>query len=233
MPVIIFCRGGNNKHGTKFKSGEIIKFGEIFSSKIYDMGELRNLVNNGEIIVFASNYRESSRSEGLDEFGGRDVNDVKNLYPIIKKYKYSDQNKIAVYGHSRGCMMALILHQQVKWIKTLIIFAGAVDLIKHIKFRPDMGKMLKTQYKLSKKDLEKRSAINFINKFSKNVPILILHGNSDERVEVDQAYLLGQSLQKNNIPYKLIIYPGGCHSLRNCRSEVCYEISEWLQKYLL
>jgi dipeptidyl aminopeptidase/acylaminoacyl peptidase len=39
-------------------------------------------------------------------------------------------------------------------------------------------------------ELEKRSAIKWADKFAKNVPILMLHGNSDWRVKPEQSLKL-------------------------------------------
>lgn len=230
IPVIIYCRGGNNK---TLGYGEF-KLGELRPKSFYYRKELLHLVEEGKIIVFASNYRGSRFSEGVDEFGGKDVNDVVNLYPIIKKYKYSDEKKIAVYGWSRGSLMALLLHKQVPWIKCVILGAGDVDLITHSKkFRPNMYNMWRKKFSLTDGDLKKRSAIYWLNKLPKNIPILILHGSADQCVTVDSAYLLGQGLQKNKIPYRLVIYLNGDHGLTNYRSEVSDEVIRWVELHLM
>ena len=119
--VVIYCRSGNNIN-TNEKTGR--KFGELIPSSIFLSFSLFNLVNDGKIILFASNYRGSSLSEEKDEFGGNDINDIINLYPIIKKYKYSDEKNICLYGWSRGCTMVMNVHKKVKWIKCIILGAG-------------------------------------------------------------------------------------------------------------
>ena len=229
VPVVIYCRGGNNISINK-RNGR--KFGELVEGRFYSL-ELTNLVNEGKIILFASNYRGSTLSEGKDEFGGRDINDIINLYPIIKKYKYSDEKNICLYGWSRGCTMVMNVHKKVKWIKCIILGAGNYNNSLDKKFRPDMYKILKTLFSLSEENKKKRSAIYWIDKLKKNVPILILHGSADWRVSVDNAYLLGQALQKNKIPYKLVIYPGGDHGLLEYKKEVALERNNFLESYLL
>ena len=72
-------------------------------------------------------------SEGIDEFCGNDINDTLNLYPIIKKYKIADSNKIAIYGWSRGCTTAL---RRSNWIKCAILVAGNYDYMADKQFRP-------------------------------------------------------------------------------------------------
>jgi dipeptidyl aminopeptidase/acylaminoacyl peptidase len=60
-----------------------------------------------------------------------------------------------------------------------------------------------------------------------------MHGSADWRVSVNQTYLLGQSLQKNKVPYKLIIYPGANHGIFEYMDEIDKEINNWIESYLL
>jgi dipeptidyl aminopeptidase/acylaminoacyl peptidase len=224
LPVVIFCRGGNNLH----KNGKM----DMLPGFFYMQRPLVKLVNEGKCIVFSSNYRGSVLSEGDDEFGGADVNDIINLYPIIKKYKYSDHKNVALYGWSRGVTMALLVHKQVSWVKCLILGAGQV-YYENTTFRPGMTKMFKEGFKLTDKDLRARGAIHWADKLPKKAPILIMHGSADWRVSIENAYLLGLELQKNTIPYKMVLYPGGSHGLMEYADGVCLEIYNWVCSYLL
>ncbi|HEY1401469.1 MAG TPA: dienelactone hydrolase family protein [Terriglobales bacterium] len=44
-------------------------------------------------------------------------------------------------------------------------------------------------------------------------PVLILHGEDDSTVPVDEAYHLQKLLEKKGIPYEIKIYPGAGHGL--------------------
>lgn len=46
-------------------------------------------------------------------------------------------------------------------------------------------------------------------------PVLILHGEADPTVPVEEAYQLQQLLEKKNIPYEIKIYPGAGHGFEN------------------
>ncbi len=46
-------------------------------------------------------------------------------------------------------------------------------------------------------------------------PVLILHGEADPTVPVEEAYHLQQLLEKKNIPYEIKIYPGAGHGFEN------------------
>ena len=58
-PVIIYCRNRNNhpEHS----------IGDIKPGSLFNQDALFELVNKGKIILFATNYRGSQLSEGVDE----------------------------------------------------------------------------------------------------------------------------------------------------------------------
>ena len=223
-PVVIYCRGGNNNKN--------IKTPELVPGTIFYIAPLLELVEKGEVIVFATNYRGSSKSEGIDEMGGKDINDITNLYPIIKKYKFSNEKNISLYAWSRGCTNALLVSKKVKWIKCLILGAGSYDYKIGKKARPKFYKIIKQSFKFNDNDLKDRSAIYWSDKIPK-IPILLLHGTADWRVSVENSIKLSLELYKNKIPYKLVIYPGGDHSLSEYITEVKNEIILFINNYLL
>ena len=46
-------------------------------------------------------------------------------------------------------------------------------------------------------------------------PVLILHGDADPHVPVEEAYHLQRVLEKKGIPYEMKIYPGAGHGFEN------------------
>jgi acetyl esterase/lipase len=89
LPVIIYNRGGNREVGR-------IEFETLYS--LFDM------VLHGYIVV-ASQYRGCCGGKGRDEFGGADLNDVLNLFPLIDSLPFADASRIGMFGWSRGGMM--------------------------------------------------------------------------------------------------------------------------------
>ena len=64
------------------------------------------------------------------------------------------------------------------------------------------------------------------------MPILLLHGDKDKRVNVEQSKALSVQLNKRNHPNKLVVYPNGDHGLIKHRKEMTQEITSWLKRYL-
>jgi dipeptidyl aminopeptidase/acylaminoacyl peptidase len=216
LPVVIYCRGGNRS------------FGENSPKTISSNKELLDIASNEIAIIFYPNYRGSSFSEGVDEFGGNDVNDIINLYPIIQKICKIKNPKIVLYGWSRGGLMAMLVASKVNWVKSIIIGGALYNFSRNMKERPEMKEMFIKEFKFKKKDFMQRSPKYFMDKIPKNTPILILHGSADTRVSVYDAYEYGQHCQKLNIPYKLIIFPNGNHGLTEYIDDVSREVMQWI-----
>ena len=49
--------------------------------------------------------RQSDGSEGRDEMGGADVDDLMDVLPLARSLAYVDTNNLFMYGESRGGMM--------------------------------------------------------------------------------------------------------------------------------
>lgn len=219
-PCVIYNRGGNREFG---------------SLKVYHGALTLGQIAKEGYVVIASQYRGNGGSEGQEEFGGKDVNDVLILTDILKEIEDADTHRIGMYGWSRGGMMTYIALTKTAKIKTAIVGGARSDLT--IIDRPEMEtnvySELMPNYKENKEEeLKKRSAIYWADKFPKNVPILLLHGNSDWRVKSTNSLNLALEFEKHRIPYRLKIFEGGDHGINEFKKEVDTEVINWFNRYL-
>ena len=109
------------------------------------------------------------------------------------------------------------------WVKTLW------DAVSHVERQPQvdpqrialLGFSLGAYLSLSDAavDSRVRAVVDFFGGLPKEMkffmrrlcPVLILHGEADRTVPVEEAYHLQKILQKKNIPYEMQIYPGAGH----------------------
>ncbi|VXB92083.1 Peptidase [Flavobacterium sp. 9AF] len=221
VPCIIYNRGGNQD------------FGALNMMVALRLGKL---ANEGYAII-ASQYRGNAGGEGKEEFGGKDVNDVLRLIDVLVEEKAADTSKIGMYGWSRGGMMTYCALTKTNKIKAAVVGGALADLDAAIKDRPEMGTQLLPElvpnYKGNEaEEIKKRSAIQWVNKFSKNVPILLLHGNSDWRVKPEQSLRMALAFTEHRIPYRLIVFEGADHGITEFRDEVDEAVVDWFNKYL-
>lgn len=217
-PCVIWCRGGIGNKGAI----------DTFTAR----GIFGQLASWG-YCVFASQYRGNAGSEGHDEVGGSDVNDILNLIPLADELPQADKNVWEIEGWSRGGMMALLTLQRNPNLKCAVL----VGAISNVEEYADKSPNLKSYYEnlIGKEKLEqelkKRSAINFVNELPK-IPYLLIHGANDETVSPVQTIELSRKFNEHNIFNQLILPKNGDHFLRRNRKEVDELRKNWFQKYL-
>src|SRR5690606_42055759 len=102
---------------TLFRSGA--------SAARYRLHKFAPLLDENFIII-GSQYRgarltsEAHPDRLKDEFGGRDVNDVLALLPIIAQLPHANGGKIGIWGTSRGAMMAFLAAKQTDRFGALV-----------------------------------------------------------------------------------------------------------------
>ena len=223
LPLVIYCRGGNRDFGETTDESEL---------------SLAGMASNG-YIVLASNYGGSSQSEGADDFGGKEVKDVINLLALAKQLPFIDTTNIVFFGGSRaGIMVYQTLRNQKNNtnIKAAVVLAGVTDLELMFKNRPEMeglARVLIPNYTNEKESaIQKRSVVYWAEDLPKHVPILLLHGDADKRVNVEHSIKLAKELEKLNHPHRLKIYKGENHSFSSVHDSVILEREKWFSSYL-
>lgn len=228
-PVIIFNRGGNRDFGALDLYG-----GEAKYPVAHPYSNFVKLAKEGYIVI-GCNYRGGGNSEGEDEFGGKDINDVLNLIELLSEIPEADTSKVGMYGWSRGGMMTYLALTKTNKIKAAI--TGGAPSDKTVIDRPNMetnvyAELMPNYWENKEAELKKRSACFWADKFSHKVPILILHGNADWRVKSTQSLKLALELEKYRIPYRLKIFEGANHGIREFRAEVDKEAISWFNRFL-
>ena len=221
-PCIIYNRGGNREFGSLKIAHGATRLGQI--------------AKEGYVVI-ASQYRGNGGSEGREELGGKDVNDILILTEVLKEIEQADTRKIGMYGWSRGGMMTYIALTKTDKIKAAVVGGAVSDVFASVEDRPQLEKgvhaeLIPNYSSKKEEELTKRSAVKWVDKFPKDVPILMLHGNADWRVKPEQSLKLAIEFEKHRIPYRLIMYEGGDHGISEHQKEVDQEIMNWFDKYL-
>lgn len=220
LPTIIYNRGGNQDIG-------IIDFEKLF--------DLFYLVSEGYILI-ASQYRGSVDSEGRDELGGSDVNDVLNLIPLIESLPYADSSRIGMFGWSRGGMMTYIVLTKTSRILAAVIAAGPTDFLSSLKKRPGaedlFSKLIPDYWENKEEELKSRSAVYWAEKLYKKTPILLLQGSADWRTDSSDVLKMVSRLYETQHPLRFILFEGGDHGLNQHKEEVNDLVVKWFDKYV-
>ncbi len=225
-PCIIYNRGGSLEHGSLTH----------YVSSI-GIGELARLAKAGFVVV-GSQYRGNGGSEGKEEYGGADLNDVVNLFPLLQNVPKADVERLGMFGWSRGGMMTFLTIKNRKLpVKVAAVGGPSINLLRTIKDRPPLDEWWSTfipEYNTPKKQevLRERSALFWVDKLPKNIPFLVLQGSDDKSASTEENLKFVSKLQRNTIPYRYIVYENGNHGLSNHRDEVFVQVISWFKKYL-
>ncbi len=223
-PAIIYNRGGSLEHGSL--THPVASIG---------LGELARLAHHGYVIV-ASQYRGNGGGEGQEEYGGRDINDVLNLVPLLKSLDNVDITKLGLFGWSRGGMTTFLTLKKLDGIKAIALGAPSSDLTRTILDRPLLDEWWShfiPNYKVNKLEvLKRRSVIYWANELPKNVPILLMQGEEDVSLLPDFTLDLAKEFTRYQVPYRLVKFMKGSHSLKEYHQEVFQELFNWFDQHL-
>ncbi|WP_442598517.1 alpha/beta hydrolase family protein [Neobacillus sp. D3-1R] len=216
LPVLIYNRGGNREYG-KIDEERLERLAS-YAARNY--------------VVLATQYRGNDGGEGSEEFGGADIRDIFAMSWLADTLPYADSNRKVMFGHSRGGLMTYIAIKLGIDIKAAAVVGAPSNLLREsLPFPMDQIHEELIGNKVDEREkFIARSALFWPDKI--NIPILILHGDNDNRVHVEDSIELSKLLEEHSKIYKLVIYPEGDHRLSNYQQERDKEIFEWFDHYL-
>lgn len=205
--LLVMLRGGNRILG------------------IMNPGE--DLMCAGQYTVITTTYR-GGVSEGVDEFGVNDVNDVMNLIDYIPQLekkinlRFQDNKKFLV-GCSRGGMQAFLALARFPQLQTyfskFVSLSGLLDMNLAISTRADMEKMFTDDFGLNKANkkewIDQRDPILTVNRIDPKFPILIIQGTDDIQVSLEEGDHMVSKLRLAERDVTYMEINGGDHCLRN------------------
>lgn len=154
------------------------------------------------------------KSEGPPDFVGPKTLAVLTVaYRKLQKERYVDPQRMAIYGYSRGGMAASLLAVELDDVKAAVFGAGIYDFQKnyHDSPLPNARKNMMAETGMTKEAIRQRSSILRMDKLK--CPVLILHGEKDERVPVSQAVELRDRLAQLHKEFEIKLFPGRGHAI--------------------
>jgi dipeptidyl aminopeptidase/acylaminoacyl peptidase len=189
-------------------------------------------------VVLQPQYRGSTGygSEFLaaiyQHFGDRAYEDVDSATDYAIEQGWADPERLAIFGWSAGGFMTSWTVTQTRRYKAAIEGAGITDWGPFL-WTSDIAQV-DYDARWTDEDPEAFSKFSAVY-FAKNVttPLLILHGEADQRVPTFQGTEYFQLLAARGKTVRMVTYPGSPHFpvVWEQRLNVMQELADWLAKY--
>jgi dipeptidyl aminopeptidase/acylaminoacyl peptidase len=176
------------------------------------------------------------KSQGKPDYVGPHT--LKALTAGWNKFKqepFVDSKRMGIYGHSRGGMAASLLSVRLSDVRAAILSAGIYDFRRAYDEARIEGirENMKSETGMTDEAVRERSSI--LQMENLKCPVLILHGDKDENVSVEQALLLRDRLTALKKEFEIRIFPGQDHALRSgsTAKEVNMTMLDFLKRRLV
>ena len=215
LPLIIFNRGGNQEFG-----------------KVLPWQNTWRYALDG-FVVMASQYRGNDGGEGKEEYGGADVDDVLNLIPLAESLGTVDMRNVFLLGWSRGGMQTALALKRGMKVNAAAVGGALTDLHAEVARRPNLGTNVwsKLMPNYGEAALRERSAVHWADRI--RVPILLMHGGADWRVDPAETLHFAEALQRAGATYELVVYAGDDHGVSMNKDDSNRRVVQWFRRYMV
>jgi len=170
-------------------------------------------------VILEPNYRGSSgyglkfRTMAIGNPGPGEAADILSGVDALAAKGFIDTDKMGVMGWSYGGYLAAWLALSTSRFKAASVGAGLVD------WRADYACSDSPEFARqflngapwdNPNEYQKASPLNFLQ--TAKTPVLIQHGEEDERVPIASGYMLQRALKDKGVPVKMIVYQYMGHS---------------------
>jgi dipeptidyl aminopeptidase/acylaminoacyl peptidase len=215
-PAVLFIHG----HQERFREG-----GEAYVKN----GRLGRMASRGYVAAAVS-QPGYGRSDGPPDFCGPFTQAaVREALAFLRTQPVVQPQKVALYGYSRGAIVAGMVASQDPQLAAVVLGAGAYDFSRWYP-TPLRGIDANIEHEsgTSAEAFRARSAILHVDTIT--APILILHGAQDERVPVRQAEALAEILRAKGLAVTVKMFPHAKHRIPLEAQE--REIDPFLEAFL-
>jgi dipeptidyl aminopeptidase/acylaminoacyl peptidase len=230
MPLIVMPHGGPSSRDTL----DFDWLGQALAAKGY--------------LVLQPNFRgswelgEKFKEAGYGEWGGKMQSDLSDGARALIKLGIADAKRVCIFGWSYGGYAALAgaTHESDLY-RCAASMAGISDLKKllyeHVSDRriKDTRDLRNDLRYVGAKDLNdpilyERSPAFHVDKI--NIPILLIHGDGDSVVPIEQSVIMAAALKKANKPYEFVKLKSEDHwlSKADTRLQMLQAVVKFLEK---
>ena len=198
-PAVLFIHG----HQEKNRNG-----GEVYLIN----GRLGTMARRGYVAAALSQPGYGG-SDGPPDFCGPFTQDAAAAaLEHLRSMPFVDPDRVAVFGYSRGAIVAAMVATRDARLAGVVLGAGAYDVFAWYP-TPMRGidMNISREAGTSAAAFRARSALYHADRI--RAPVLVLHGERDERIPVEQARVFAARLAAAGVPVRLKVFPDAAHGI--------------------
>lgn len=194
-------------------------------------------------VVFLPNPRggmghgERFAAAARADVGGADYRDVIAGINAVLAQGIADPARLGIGGWSQGGFMSAWAVTQTRRFKAAVVGAGPTDwgmmtaTSDMLAFQRELGGSAPWDG-AGPHRFAQLSPISFASRV--DTPVLILHGQNDERVPVSQAVSFHRALRERGVRSELVIYPREPHAVRERahQMDILHRVRAWYARWL-
>ncbi len=171
----------------------------------------------------------------LGDMGGKDYHDLMLGVDEVVARGLADPERLGITGWSYGGFMTAWAITQTTRFKAAMVGAGVTDFHSfhaQTNIQDWDERFLKATPNEQPEVYRERSAITFAQRVT--TPALIIHGEKDPCVPVNQAYAFYHALREQGVPVELAVYPREGHGFveRDHIADYITRTIRWMKDYL-
>ena len=213
----------------------------VSGSRYYAATVWNQLLATEGYAVFLPNYRGSTgwglefAESNLGDMGGKDFDDMLLGIDSLVASGLADASRLAVAGWSYGGFATAWAVSQTNRFRAAVMGAGISHWLS-FHGKSCLSAWDSIHYQASPYDADgpftRFSPLSWYDQLA--TPTLILHGEEDKDVPVEQSYLFYRALKNKGVPAELVVYPREGHGVaeRTHALDMSRRVIEWLRKYL-
>ncbi|MFT4198857.1 MAG: S9 family peptidase [Pseudoxanthomonas sp.] len=168
------------------------------------------------------------------DWGDGPLQDVLDGVDMLERDGVADPKRLAIGGWSYGGYLSAWAAGHTDRFRTAIVGAGVTD-IGAMALTTDVPDYLPGYFGDplgNRTAYDAQSPIRYAGQV--RIPLLVLHGEADQRVPIEQGAMFYRALKFNRTPVQMVSYPRGPHWFHEQAAgrDVQERVLAWLDKYL-
>jgi dipeptidyl aminopeptidase/acylaminoacyl peptidase len=183
----------------------------------------------------STGYGQKFIDEINGDWGGKAYDDIMAVVDSVAALKYADPDRMAAAGGSYGGYMVDWILGHTTRFKALVSHDGVFDLRSEAGATEELW-FPQWEFKGMPWDnpemYARWSPSYFVKDFK--TPTLVIHGEEDYRVPLEQGLQLFTALQTQKVPSKLLVFPGEGHWVLKPQDSVLWyhTVLDWVGEWL-